>query len=120
MASLHVKKGDLVQIISGKDKGVTGKILKVDPKKGLVTVEGVNRVKKHTKVAQAERGAKSGGILTVEAPIDSSNVMPIVEADNRATRVGYKREKVDKRRADGTTYSSARSVRVSRRTGEEL
>lgn len=120
MAHLHVKKGDLVQVISGKDKGVTGKVLKVDPAKGKVTVEGVNRVKKHTKVAQAERGAKSGGILTVEAPIDSSNVMPVAEKDNRATRVGYKRQKVDKRRSDGTTYAATRSVRVSRRTGEDL
>ncbi|MGA1100120.1 MAG: 50S ribosomal protein L24, partial [Candidatus Nanopelagicales bacterium] len=50
MASLHVKKGDLVQVISGKDKGVTGKVLKVDPDKRKVVVEGVNRVKKHTKV----------------------------------------------------------------------
>lgn len=120
MDGLHVKKGDLVRVISGKDKGVTGKVLKVDPSKGLVTVEGVNRVKKHTKVTQAERGAKVGGILTVEAAIDSSNVMPIVESDNRATRVGYKREKTDKRRADGTTYSASRSVRISRRTGEDM
>jgi large subunit ribosomal protein L24 len=120
MASLHIKKGDLVQVISGKDKGVTGKVLKVDPVKRKVVVEGVNRVKKHTKVTQAERGAKAGGILTVEAPIDSSNVMPVVEQDNRATRVAYKRSKVDKRRSDGTTYPATRSVRISRRTGEEL
>ena len=52
MASMHIKKGDLVQVISGKDRGTTGRVLKVDPTQGLVTVEGVNRVKKHTKAAQ--------------------------------------------------------------------
>jgi large subunit ribosomal protein L24 len=120
MASMHIKKGDLVQVISGKDRGTTGRVLKVDPIQGLVTVEGVNRVKKHTKVAQADRGATSGGILTVEAPLDASNVMVVDPSDNKPTRVKRRRDKVEKKRSDGTTYVSTRLVRVSVRTGKEL
>jgi len=70
----HVKKGDTVLVIAGKDKGVRGTVLSVDVEKNRVLVEGVNRVKRHTRVTKGTRGATVGGILTVEAPIHISNV----------------------------------------------
>ena len=124
---LHVKKGDLVRVIAGKSKGLEGKIISVLPEVEKVIVEGVNRVKKHTKVQQAQRGGTTGGIVTQEAPIHVSNVMLLVEttdADGKkqkvTTRVGYNRVEVQKRRPDGSTYTGFRSVRISRRTGEEI
>jgi large subunit ribosomal protein L24 len=125
--TLHVKKGDLVRVIAGKSKGLEGKIISVLPDVEKVIVEGVNRVKKHTKVQQAQRGGTTGGIVTQEAPIHVSNVMLLVEitdADGKkqkvTTRVGYNRVEVQKRRPDGSTYTGFRSVRISRRTGEEI
>ena len=124
---LHVKKGDQVRVISGRSKGLEGKIIQVFPNDEKVIVEGVNRVKKHTKVQQAQRGGTTGGIVTQEAPIHVSNVMLLVEitdADGKkqkvTTRVGYNRVEVQKRRPDGSTYTGFRSVRISRRTGEEI
>jgi large subunit ribosomal protein L24 len=114
-------------VIAGKSKGLEGKIISVLPEVEKVIVEGVNRVKKHTKVQQAQRGGTTGGIVTQEAPIHVSNVMLLVEitdADGKkqkvTTRVGYNRVEVQKRRPDGSTYSGYRSVRISRRTGEEI
>jgi large subunit ribosomal protein L24 len=109
-----------VLVISGKDRGVQGKIIDVYPESDKVIVEGVNRIKKHTKVGQDNRGAKSGGIITTEAPIHVSNVMLVDPEDGKATRVGYRRETVEKRRSDGSTYEAERSVRISRRTGKEI
>jgi large subunit ribosomal protein L24 len=84
-----------------------------------VIVEGVNRVKKHTKVIQSGgRAGTTGGIITTEAPIHVSNVM-LVEGDG-VTRVGFRRDVVQKRRPDGSTYAGTRSVRVSRKTGKEI
>ena len=120
MAGLHIKKGDLVQVITGKDKGVQGKVIAVLPESDKVLVEGVNRIKKHTKVGQTTRGAKTGGIVTQEAPIHVSNVMLVEPSDNRPTRVGYRRETVTKNRPDGTSYETSRSVRVSKRTGKDI
>ena len=120
MSGLNIRKGDTVLVISGKDRGVQGKIIDVYPESDKVIVEGVNRIKKHTKVGQDARGAKSGGIITTEAPIHVSNVMLVDPEDGKATRVGYRREKVEKRRADGSTYEAERSVRISRRTGKEI
>ena len=118
--ALTIRKGDVVQIISGKDRGVKGKVIEVDPERGRVIVEGVNRIKKHTKVGQNARGAKTGGIITTEAPIHVSNVMVVDPEDGRPTRVGYRKETVEKRRSDGSTYEVERSVRVSRRTGKDI
>ncbi len=120
MAGLSIRKGDTVQVISGKDKGVKGKVIDVYPDTERVIVEGVNRIKKHTKVGQNARGAKTGGIVTTEAPIHVSNVMIVDPEDGRPTRVGFRKEKVEKRRPDGTTYESERSVRVSKRTGKDI
>ena len=118
--SLNIRKGDLVQVISGKDRGVKGKVIEVYPDTEKVIVEGVNRIKKHTKVGQNARGAKTGGIITTEAPIHVSNVQIIDPEDGRPTRIGYRRETVEKRRTDGSTYEAERSVRISRRTGKDI
>jgi large subunit ribosomal protein L24 len=118
--SLNIRKGDLVQVISGKDRGVKGKVIEVYPDSDRLIVEGVNRIKKHTKVGQNNRGAKTGGIVTMEAPIHVSNVMIIDPEGGRPTRIGFRKEKVEKRRTDGSTYDAERSVRVSRRTGKDI
>ena len=115
---MKIKKGDLVQVITGKDKGKQGKVIAAYPRDERVLVEGVNRVKKHTKVGQTSRGSKTGGIITTEAPIHVSNVM-LVEGDG-VTRIGFRREEVTKRRPDGSTYQATRSVRISRKTGKEI
>jgi large subunit ribosomal protein L24 len=120
MRSLHVKKGDLVQVIAGKDKGSQGKVIETFPERERVLVEGVNRITKHVKPGQQTRGAQVGGIVTQEAPVHVSNVMVVDPSDNKPTRVGYRREPVEKRRPDGSTYSAERSVRVSKRTGKDL
>lgn len=120
MANLNIRKGDLVQVITGKDRGVKGKVIEVLPESERVIVEGVNRIKKHTKIGQNARGAKTGGIVTTEAPIHVSNVMVVDPEDGRPTRVGYRKDKVEKRRPDGSTYEAERSVRISRRTGKEI
>jgi large subunit ribosomal protein L24 len=75
MPKLHVKKGDLVQVIAGKDKGVKGRVIRTLPTEDRVVIEGVNMIKKHSKVThQGPRGAKEGGVQTLEAPIHVSNV----------------------------------------------
>lgn len=84
---MHVKKGDKVRVISGKDKGKTGIILAAYPKESRVLVEGVNIVKKHSKPNQAN---PQGGINSQEAPIHVSNVMPIDPKSGNPTRVGHK------------------------------
>jgi large subunit ribosomal protein L24 len=117
--TVNIKKGDQVRVISGKDKGAEGKVTRVLREEQRVVVEGVNRMKRHTKVIdQGGRAGTTGGIITAEAPIHVSNVM-LVEGDG-VTRVGFKREEVTKRRPDGSTYTSTRSVRVSRKTGKEI
>src|SRR3954470_15723740 len=110
MAKMHVKKGDTVLVISGKDRGVTGKVIAAYPSEQRVLVEGVNRIRKHTKIGQTARGAKTGGIVTQEAPIHVSNVMPVVEAGGKkvGTRVGYRFDE------DGN------KIRYAKRTGEDF
>jgi large subunit ribosomal protein L24 len=118
-SSMKIKKGDTVKVIAGKDKGAEGKVIQVLRDDDRVIVEGVNRIKKHTKVVnQGGRAGTTGGIITTEAAIHVSNVM-LVEG-NGTTRVGFRREEVLKRRPDGSTYTGTRSVRVSRRTGKEI
>ncbi|MFT3861731.1 50S ribosomal protein L24 [Micropruina sp.] len=120
--SLHVKKGDRVKVIAGKDKGLVGDIIEVLPEQGRVIVEGVNVVKKHTPDRSAQGGKDKGGIITTEAPIDASNVQLVVKVDGKevVTRVGYERREVTKRRPDGSEYAATRSVRVARKTGKEI
>ncbi len=81
---MHVKKGDTVVVLSGKDKGKQGKIQQALPKKSKVVVEGINTVKRHTRPSQAN---PQGGIITKEAPIASSKVMLICPACKKATRI---------------------------------
>ncbi len=119
LPKLAIKKGDTVKVIAGKDKGAEGKVIKVLREEQRVIVEGVNRIKKHTKaIDQGGRAGNTGGIITTEAPIHVSNVM-LVEGDG-VTRIGYKRIDVTKRRPDGSEYSATRSVRISRKTGKEI
>ncbi len=112
---MKIKKGDTVKVLAGKDRGAEGKVIKVFREDDRVIVEGVNRVKKHTK---ALRSGEEGGIITTEAPIHVSNVM-LVDGDG-VTRLGSKRVEVLKRRPDGSQYAAERSVRISRKTGKEI
>ncbi|MCR5273463.1 MAG: 50S ribosomal protein L24 [Lachnospiraceae bacterium] len=85
MATLKIKKGDMVKVIAGKDKDKEGKVISVDVKNAKVLVEGINMVTKHTKPSMANQ---NGGIVHQEAPIDASNVMYLHKG--QATRVGFK------------------------------
>ncbi|GAB3123059.1 50S ribosomal protein L24 [Streptomyces calidiresistens] len=107
---MKIKKGDLVQVITGKDKGKQGKVIVAYPREDRVLVEGVNRVKKHTKAGQTARGSKTGGIVTTEAPIHVSNVALVVEQDGKkvTTRVGYRFD------------DEGNKIRVAKRTGEDI
>jgi large subunit ribosomal protein L24 len=117
--SLNIKKGDTVKVIAGKDKGAEGRVIAVLRDEDRVIVEGVNLVKRHTKVLQqGGRAGNTGGIVTQEAAIHVSNVM-LVDGKG-TTRVGFKRVEAEKRRNDGSTYTAQRSVRISRKTGEEI
>ncbi|MEU4802152.1 50S ribosomal protein L24 [Actinosynnema sp. NPDC023587] len=104
---MKVKKGDTVVVIAGKDKGARGKVIQAYPATDRVLVEGVNRIKKHTRVTQTQRGAQSGGIVTQEASVHVSNVM-VVDSDGKPTRVGYR------------TNDEGKRVRVSRRNGKDI
>ena len=99
---MKIKKGDMVQVIAGKDKGAQGRVIEAYPKREKVLVEGVNRVKKHVANSYNERGAESGGIVTQEAPIHVSNVM-ILDSDGKPTRVGFRMEGDKKVRFAKTT-----------------
>ena len=81
---MHVKKGDKVVVLSGKDKGKEGKIIEALPKKGKVVVEGVNKVKRHTKPSQK---LPQGGILVKEAALASAKVMLVCPACDKPTRI---------------------------------
>ena len=126
--NLKIKKGDVVRVIAGKDKGAEGRVIAVNADTQRVIVEGVNRIKRHTKVVnQGGRGGTTGGIVTQEAPVHVSNVMLLVDAPKDSdqkgkvtTRVGFRRDEVTKRRSDGSTYTAHRSVRISRKSGEEI
>jgi len=122
MPKQKIRKGDLVQVIAGKDKGLQGKVIQAMPADGKVIVEGVNRVKKHTKVGQTARGSKTGGIVTVEAPIQVSNVMLVVEHEGKkvVTRVGFRREEQERTLPDGSKKTVTRSVRFAKKTGEAI
>src|SRR6476620_5558033 len=104
---MKVKKGDTVLVIAGKDKGAKGKVIQAYPDRDRVLVEGVNRIKKHTRVTQNQRGAQSGGIITTEAPIHVSNVM-VCDSDGKPTRIA-------KKLVDCENGAKARRVRISKR-----
>jgi large subunit ribosomal protein L24 len=104
---VKVKKGDTVMVIAGRDKGKKGKVIEAYPRLNKVLVEGVNRVKKHTRVSTTQRGAKTGGIVTQEAPIHVSNVM-VVGPDDELTRIGHR---ID---------DDGRKIRVARSSGKDM
>jgi large subunit ribosomal protein L24 len=106
---LRIRKGDTVQVISGKDRGKTGKVLRVDPKKNRLFVEHLNIVKRHQRprsLKDTQRGGKVGGVIEKEGPIHLSNVMLVDPKDNRPTRVGI--ERTDGKRVRVTKRSEAR------------
>ncbi|MFT4186182.1 MAG: 50S ribosomal protein L24 [Micrococcaceae bacterium] len=103
-----IRKDDVVQVIAGKDKGTTGKVLKVITEKDRVLVEGVNVVTKHNRASQTN----AGGIEETEAPIHISNVMLVDPESNKPTRVGFREEKND----EGKTVR----VRVAKSTGKDI
>ncbi|WP_126424802.1 50S ribosomal protein L24 [Brevibacillus marinus] len=100
---MHVKKGDTVIVIAGKDKGKKGRVLAAYPKKERVLVEGINLVKKHTRPSQSN---PQGGIVTQEAPIHVSNVSLIDPKTGKPTRIGYK------------VLENGKKVRVAKKSGE--
>ena len=102
MATCKIKKGDTVKVIAGKDKDKEGKVLSVDAKNGKVVVEGINMLTKHTKPNAAN---PQGGIITVEGPIDISNVMYLY--NGQATRIAFK-------------FEDGKKVRVAVKTGEVI
>ncbi len=98
---MHIKKNDIVKILSGKDKGKTGKVLKVFVKSNRIIVEGVNLVKRHTKPSQQNQ---QGGIVEKEGSINASNAMLIINGE--ASRIGKK------------VLDDGKKVRYSKKTGE--
>jgi large subunit ribosomal protein L24 len=104
---MKVKKGDTVVVIAGKDKGAKGKVIAAFPRRDKVLVEGVNRMKKHEKIRTTQRGSKTGGIVTQEAPIHISNVQ-LVDSEGKPTRIGFRRDE------------NGQKVRIARSTGKDL
>ena len=117
----RIKKGDLVQVISGRsqarggDRGKQGKVIEVQVEKNRVIVEGINFITKHVRVGQTQRGTKTGGIETMEAPIHVSNVALIDPESKKPTRVGFRNEEVTK---DGVTKTVR--VRYAKKSGKDL
>jgi len=105
-ASLKIRRDDEVMVISGKDRGKTGKVLRVEPKKQRVYVEGLNIVKRHQKPSALNPNAQAG-VIEREGPIHISNVALVDPKENKPTRVGVKRE-------DGKRF------RVARRSGQQI
>ena len=105
MSKMHVKTGDTVIVISGRDKGKKGKILAVSPKEGKVIVEGLNIVSKHIK---PRKMGQQGGIVKAESAIYASKVMLVDPESGKRTRVGYKLL------SDGT------KVRIAKKSGAQL
>ena len=108
--ALKIRKGDNVEVISGKDKGKTGKVLRVQPKKNRVFVEGLNIHKRHVKprsIRDAQRAESVGGVVEEEGPIHISNVMLVDPKSNKPTRVGVSRE-------------NGQRTRIAKKSGEAI
>ncbi len=108
--AMKIRRGDEVTVISGKDRGKSGKVLRVDLAKQRVFVEGLNLVKRHQRAQQtpgSDRPDTAGGVIEKEGPIHVSNVMLIDPKDKKPTRIGIERE-------DGKRF------RVSRRSGMRI
>jgi large subunit ribosomal protein L24 len=108
--TMKVRRDDNVIVIGGKDRGKTGRVIRTDPKKGYVFVEGLNMVKRHQRprsVKDAQKGGEVGGIIEKEGPIHVSNVMLLDAQDNKPTRVRVER-------------SGGKRKRLAARTGRDL
>ncbi|PTW91185.1 LSU ribosomal protein L24P [Microbacteriaceae bacterium MWH-Ta3] len=117
----NIKKGDLVQVISGKsqknggDRGKQGEVIEVITETNRVVVQGINLVTKHVRVGQSSAGTKTGGIETVEAPIHVSNVALVDPKTKTPTRVGFRLETVEKNGVKKTVR-----VRYAKKSGENI
>ena len=110
MSAMRIRRDDQVLVIAGKDKGRRGRVLRTDPIKQKVYVEGANIIKRHTKprtLRDTQRAQEIGGIVEMEGPIHISNVMLIDPESNEPTRVGIKRE-------------GGRRIRVAKKSGKEI
>ena len=110
MGAMKIRRDDTVLVINGKDKGRRGRVLRTDPEKQKVYVEGANIIKRHTKprtLRDTQRAQEIGGIVEMEGPIHISNVMLIDPESNEPTRVSVKRE-------------GGRRVRVAKKSGKEI
>ena len=108
--ALKIRREDTVRIIKGKDRGKTGRVLRVDPRKDKVYVEGANIIKRHMRprtLRDTQRAQELGGIVETEGPIHISNVMLLDPSDNKPTRVGVRAEK-------------GKRVRYSKRSGKVI
>jgi large subunit ribosomal protein L24 len=108
--ALKIRRDDTVRVIAGKDKGKTGRVLRVDPKHQRVYVEGANIVKRHTRprtLRDTQRSQEIGGIVEKEGPIHISNVMLVDPGSGEPTRVGFSRD-------------GERRVRIAKRSGREI
>ena len=116
-----IKKGDLVQVISGPkqdrggDRGKQGHVIEVLAEQNRVIVEGVNYVTKHVRVGQSQRGGKTGGLETHEAPIHISNVAVVDPKSKKPSRVGFESKTVTK-----NGVKKQVRVRIAKKSGEEL
>src|SRR5450631_2677971 len=110
---MKIKKGDQVVVISGKDKGASGRVIDAYPDSDRVLIEGVNRIRKHTKVTSTTRGAKTGGIVTQEAPVHVSNVMVVCPECDRATRI-------ERRQVLNDDTGKTIPVRICKKCGKEI
>ena len=121
ISKMKIKKGDLVQVISGRsqknggDRGKQGKVIAVYPETQRVLVEGINRITKHTKAGTTGRGSRTGGIITQEAPVHVSNVAVVDPETKLPTRI---KTRVDVVERDGR--QKATRVRVAVRSGKDL
>ena len=108
--AMRIRRDDTVRIIAGKDRGKTGRVLRVDPRHDRVVVEGANIIKRHTRprtLRDTQRSQELGGIVEMEGPIHVSNVTLIDPDSGEPTRVGVKRE-------------GGRRMRMSKRSGKEI
>ena len=109
--AMRIRKDDAVIVTAGKDRGKTGRVVRTDPKRRVVFVEGLNMIKRHERprsVKDSQKGAQTGGIVEREGPVHVSNVMLLDPRDNKPTRIGVRRAEDGKRQ------------RVARRTGNPI
>jgi large subunit ribosomal protein L24 len=111
MGAMRIRKDDHVVVTAGKDRGKTGKVLRTEPGRRRVFVEGLNMVKRHQRprsLKDTQRGGEAGGIIEKEGPIDISNVMLLDPGDNKPTRISVR------------IGDDGKRVRVAKRTGKDI